>query len=169
MPPAKAKSAGATGAFDGTFNVADPYAALPPLSKRGWGQSPGWSTASATAFQILWPSRSPSSWSMLAFFRANLLAAAPWRAFRKWAYIRTASSCVGTHISLFPVLDVSNSCVTVVWLCDARLQSHFGTTQRWGRWDGHSESFRSGMKQKPFRLGLRVPLHCKGANQNNAV
>jgi hypothetical protein len=33
--PAKAKSAGATGAFDGTFNVADPYAALPPAEQAG--------------------------------------------------------------------------------------------------------------------------------------
>ena len=31
-------------------------------------------TAASTS---TWPSRSPSSWSMLAFFRANLLAAAP--------------------------------------------------------------------------------------------
>jgi hypothetical protein len=35
MPPAKAKSAGATVAFDGTFNVADPYAALPPAEQAG--------------------------------------------------------------------------------------------------------------------------------------
>src|SRR5262245_11173769 len=42
---------------------------------------------------------SPSSWSDLAVFRAKLLAPVPWCAFKYRAYIKTASSCVGTHIT----------------------------------------------------------------------
>jgi hypothetical protein len=44
--------------------------------------------------------------SVLAVFRANLLAAVPWRAFKNRAYIKTASSCVGIHIKPLPPVTV---------------------------------------------------------------
>src|SRR5262249_15700628 len=66
------------------------YAALFLSSNRGLGQSGDRSTPSATAFQILGLSASPSSWSFLAVVRANLLAAVPCRTFKNWAKIKTA-------------------------------------------------------------------------------